>query len=136
MKLEDGSELQNPPAGVTRIREVITAIGCTCVIVPGDAPLLAFGRSWCLFEIANTPSNPGSLLIRIGWGDWTLERHEGMRSDVQTLSVAEAEASELADQKMILELVVQKFGTVEGASERLRAEIVRCMRAKMACLEA
>ena len=53
---------------VARIGAAVETIGRTVIICPGDHPVMPFGRSWCLYEIASTPD--AALEVRIGWGSW------------------------------------------------------------------
>ena len=121
----DGEQPRSAAAAledVARIGTAIATIGRTCVVVPGEAPLLPFGRSWCLYEIAHTPAE--RLEVRVGWGTWSAEAHREMRARVERLDVTQAVASSPDDKAMIDELVTQRLGSTQQASALLRRTIV------------
>ena len=107
---------------VARIGAAVETIGRTVIICPGDHPVMPFGRSWCLYEIASTPD--AALEVRIGWGSWGLADHERMRASVGALDVTKAETFSADDKAMIDKLVEEKLGPPAAASALVRSKIV------------
>ena len=107
---------------VARIGAAVETIGRTVIICPGDHPVMPFGRSWCLYEIASTPD--AALEVRIGWGSWGLADHERMRASVGALDVTKAETFSADDKAMIDKLVEEKLGAPAAASALVRSKIV------------
>lgn len=109
------------PTDVARIGTSIATIGRTCVVMPGDLPLLPFSRSWCLFEIASAKS----IEFRVGWSAWSREDHAVMRAEVERCNVESAQASSETDRDVINDLVVARFGSSDAASAALRSIVIR-----------
>ena len=107
---------------VARIGAAVETIGRTVIICPGDHPVMPFGRSWCLYEIASTPD--AALEVRIGWGAWCLADHERMRASVGALDVTLAETFSADDKAMIDKLVEEKLGAPAAASALVRSKII------------
>lgn len=108
---------------VPRIGKAVAGIARTCVVVPGDRPLLPFSRSWCLYEIAETP--PGALELRIGWGVWSRAEQEMLVRSVEALDVTAAATSSPTDKEMIDQLVLDRFGTAAAATAAIKGAISR-----------
>jgi hypothetical protein len=107
---------------VDRIGVAVAKIGRTCVVVPGDRPLMPFSRSWCLYEISATAE--GKVELRVGWTVWSLDAHISMRAAVDKCDVGSAAASSQDDKAKIDQLVGERFGSLDAASVALRKVIL------------
>ena len=101
----------------------LKAINNTLLILGGGSmgcgpSLLPLGRSWCCFELAHTPKD--SLRVRIGWAIWSLMAAKRVRDSINAIDIAQAEAFDAADKKMIDKLVLKSFGSFACANTMLR----------------
>ena len=78
-------------------------------------------RSWCLYEIAETPA--GALHVLVGTLNWKEHRHVQNAGAIRDFTTATSEAWVKADKDMIDNLVLKRFGSFEKADTLLRGLI-------------
>ena len=119
----DGAPAEEAYPELLDLVPTVQMIANTLLILGGDAHgLLPLARSWCCFEVAHTP--PGKLRVRAGWSTWELDEQTEIRHGIDALDMAQAEAFDQDDKKMIDDLVVKKFGSFENANRVIRSSVL------------
>jgi len=107
---------------VRQIGDIINQISRTLLVLPGAGePALALRpclRSWCLYEIANTPL--GALTVELGAAHSDMALHKRYRQAINTLSVHSATATFNDDKVMVDQLLDEKFGSHEAVDTMLK----------------
>ncbi len=123
-------------AEVGSIGTLVRDIGLTVLVLPGDGPtgfaIRPVFRTWCIYEIINTPED--RLVARAGLHLplTDLDYHRCLCSSIASLSVEDARAFYPEDKARIDGLVVETMGSFENASAVVRAECLRAFRNRYA----
>lgn len=85
-------------------------------------------RSWCMYEVANTPHERLSLISPPSVGGLTKEQHEAAFRCCAALSARDAQSREAEDKQKIDADMLRHFGSWEQADYVLQGLVIRSLR--------
>jgi hypothetical protein len=118
---------------VSAIAETVRKIGDTKLIVDMWGPsqergLTPLTRSWCMYEIANTPSGKLDVISPPSVGGLTIPQHEAAGKCCEELSTKDARAIHAEDKEQIDKLMLQAFGSWERADDTIKQLVITSLR--------
>ena len=111
---------------VGQIGQIVEECNNTVLLLPGMGEparaLYPLTRSWCIYEVANTPDK--ALHVRIPNMTTNEAAHNEIKKFIHKLSLKDASAKYDADKEMIDRLVLQRYGSFDKVDLMIRT-IVR-----------